>query len=278
MDHREYSIAARDHLRLYAQRWSPNADPRGVICLVHGLGEHSGRYAYVAGCLASAGYAVVAIDLRGHGRSDGPRGHSPSNDQLMDDISRLVESGRSLYPAHPLFLYGHSLGGSLVLNFALRSKPLAAGLVVTSPGLVVGGKVPAWKTALGQFLYDRLPGLRMPNGLDRSALSRDPAVISAYAADPLVHDRISVRWGIDLLRTGQWAIEHAGELTIPLLLMQGGADRIVSVEAVRQFAEKAGGEITFKLWEGGYHELHNEPIRDEVLQTMLAWLEVHSCA
>ncbi len=175
------------------------------------------------------------------------------------------------------FLYGHSLGGSLVLSYVLRRRPRLAGAIVTSPALRPAFEPARWRVALGKGLCRVQPGLLMSNGLDRNGLSHDPAVARAYAGDPLVHDRLSARLGVNLLAYGREALGDAAQLPLPLLLMHGNADPICSFAASREFAEKASptGRCTFKEWDGLYHELHNELQQGEVMHTMIAWLDAH---
>ncbi len=260
-----------DGLQLVGRSWEPAGEPRAVVCLVHGLGEHCGRYQHVAAALTEAGFAVLACDQRGHGRSAGKRGVIPSYDALMDDIGLLLEQASQRYPVKLRFLYGHSLGGNEVINYALRRKPALAGVVATSPGLRTAFKPPAAQLAVGRLMNKVWPSFTMPNGLELAAISRDPAVVEAYQQDPLVHDRLSARLGMELLETGEWAIAHAGEFPVPLLLMHGTADRLTSYEASQEFASKAP-DYTLKLWDGLYHETHNEPEKDVVLGTVISWI------
>jgi len=276
VNHFEFNWSTADDLKLYAQGWTPEAAPAGVVCLVHGLGEHSGRYAHVAAALTAADYALLGFDLRGHGKSEGLRGHTPSYDVLMDDIGRLLDEATAGYPARPRFLYGHSLGGNLVLNYSLRRKPGLAGVIATSPALRVATSPPAWKLILGRAMYKIMPGMQMANGLDRSGLARDPEVGRAYGSDPLVHDRISARLALDMLQAGEWALAHAAEFPLPLLLVHGTADRLTSPRATQEFAARTSGDVTLKLWEGFYHETHNEPEKAQVLAFMIDWLQRHT--
>ncbi|HSN75087.1 MAG TPA: lysophospholipase [Anaerolineae bacterium] len=260
-----------DGLPLVGRCWEPEVEPRAVVCLVHGLGEHCGRYAHVAATLTDAGYAVLACDQRGHGRSGGKRGFIPSYDALMDDIGLLLTQAKERFPGKPRFLYGHSLGGNEVINYALRRKPDLAGVISTSPGLRTAFKPPAVQLTVGRLMNRLWPAFTMPNGLELAALSRDPAVIAAYQADPLVHDRLSARLGIELLESGEWAIAHAAEFPVPLLLMHGTADRLTSYQASQEFASQAPN-CTLKLWDGLYHETHNEPEKEEVIGFVTDWL------
>jgi len=276
VQHQELGWQAADGLPLFAQEWRPEAGPQAVVCLVHGLGEHSGRYAHLAAALAPAGYALLAFDLRGHGQSGGPRGHAPTYEALLDDIANLLDQAAQRFPARPRFLYGHSLGGNLALIYALRRRSQLAGVISTGPLLLPAFEPPAWKVALGRLLYDLWPALALSNEVNPRHLARDPAVARAYVDDPLVHDRVSARLAIDMLHAGRWALEHAAEFPLPLLLMHGGADRITSAPASRQFAGRARGDCTFKLWDDLYHEMHNEPEQEAVFGFLLAWLRAHT--
>jgi len=191
---------------------------------------------------------------------------------LLDDISHLLEEAAERYPDRPRFLYGHSLGGNLVINHALRRRPQLTGVIATGPLLRPGFEPPAWKLTLGKIMYSLWPTLSMANELDRQGLSRDPEVVRAYNNDPLVHDRISARLAMDVLQAGLWALEHAAEFTLPLLLMHGSADRLTSAQASREFAAQAGQCCTLRIWDGFYHEIHNEPEQGEVFECLLEWL------
>jgi len=272
MQNFEFGWKTEDGLQLYAQGWQPEAQPKGVVCLVHGLGEHSGRYAHLAAFLNQAGYALLAFDLRGHGKSEGQRGHAASYEALMDDVSHLLEEAAERYPDRPRFLYGHSLG-SAAINYALHRHPPLAGVIVTGPAFRPAFEPPAWKLTLGKIMYNLWPTLSMSNELDRQALSRDPEVVRAYNNDPLVHDRVTARFAMDFLQAGLWALEHAAEFPLPLLLMHGGADRITSAQASREFAAQAGDLCTLKIWDGLYHEIHNEPEKEQVFAYLLEWLK-----
>jgi alpha-beta hydrolase superfamily lysophospholipase len=273
MRHHEFALETRNNLHLYGQAWEPEGEVKAVVSLVHGLGEHSGRYLHVAEALCRPGFALLAVDLRGHGKSQGKRGDSPSYTVLMDDIGRQLEETSRRYSGSPCFLYGHSLGGNLVINYALRRKPELAGVIATSPALRTSFAPPGWKLNLGKILYNLWPSALMANGLDRQALCHDPQVVQAYEADPLVHDRLSARLGLDILLSGEWAMTHAGEWTLPLLLMHGEQDGVTSSGASRAFAESAGNPCALKVWPGLYHETHNEPEKGAVLAYMIMWLE-----
>jgi len=277
MQHIEFTQQAPDGVQFYFQSWQPETPPQAVVCLVHGLGEHSGRYAHVAAALNDAGYALLGFDLRGHGKSGGPRGHTPTYDALMVDIGRLLDEAAQRFPNKPQFLYGHSLGGNLVLNYALRRKPQIAGVIATSPAIRVTKPLPASQVALAKVMNKLQPGMQMANGLALDGLARDPEVIRAYTSDPLVHNKISVRLATGMLDAGEWALAHAAEFPLPLLLVHGTEDILTSAKATEEFAAKVpAGLCTLKLWEGFFHETHNEPERAKVLAFMVNWLQTHA--
>ena len=275
MNHIEFTRQSPDKLQFYFQGWEPETSPRAVVCLVHGLGEHTGRYAHVAAALNDVGYAVLGFDLRGHGKSEGLRGHTPSYETLMDDIGRLLDEAAQRYPGKAQFIYGHSLGGNLVLNYALRRKPPLAGVVATSSGIRVAKPLPATQLTLAKVMNKLQPTMQMPNGLALDNLARDPEVIRAYKSDPLVHGKISVRLAVEMLQAGEWALAHAAEFPLPLLLVHGSADELTSAAATQEFAGKVRGDCTLKIWDGFYHETHNEPEKAEVLGFMVAWIGSH---
>lgn len=301
MSHIEFTKQSSDGLSFYFQGWEPEGTARAVVCLVHGLGEHSGRYAHVAQVLNDAGYILFGFDLRGHGRSAGRRGHTPSYEALMDDIGGLLDEADARYPGLPRFLYGHSLGGNLVLNYALRRhlpsnlptregeplSPLAlqqrgagerglCGVIATSPAVRLPQPPPRLQVVLAKAMNRLYPALQMPNGLALDGLARDPEVIRAYASDPLVHNKISVRLALEMLAAGEWALAHAAEFPLPLLLVHGTADILTSAQASAEFAARVpAGRCTLKLWDGFYHETHNEPEKAEVLGFMVDWLNKH---
>ena len=259
-------------LKFHLQAWEPDRRPRAVIALLHGLGEHVARYSTVAQELVKAGYAVMAMDLRGHGRSGGQRGHTPSYDALLDDIEALLARVAERYPRLPVFLYGHSLGGSLAINLVLRRRPRLRGVITTAPWFRTAVDPPPLKVALAKALEPILPTYSDHWGVDPDSLSHDTSVGDAYVRDPLVHGRISARMYRTSAQAGLWALEHAHEYALPLLLMHGTADKVTSWEASQEFARRSGKQVTLRLWEGWYHELHNEPQSRRVVRTMVNWM------
>jgi acylglycerol lipase len=275
MDISEWKWKSFDGLDMYARGWAPDGKPKAVLVLVIGLGEHVCRYENVAAALTRGGYALLGFDLRGHGNSGGPRGHSPSTEAFMQDIDLMFKQVQMRYPGVPQFLYGHSLGGILALNYILGRQPALAGAVVTAPGLRTALEAQKIKVMLAKVLGTLVPSVSLPSGLDANMLSHVPEVVDCYKQDPLVHDKVSFGMGKNLLEMIQWIYEHAWNLNIPLLLMHGTEDNVAYLRGSQEFAQKADGKVTFKTWDGMYHEIHNEPDQTQVFAYMLDWLEKH---
>jgi alpha-beta hydrolase superfamily lysophospholipase len=275
MNHSEFSWTADDGVNIFAQSWTLPGRSKAMIALVHGLGEHSSRYTHLASYLNGHEYSVAAFDLRGHGKSGGPRGHTPSYETLMDDIERFLAEAGTLAPDTPIFLYGHSLGGNLGLNYALRRKPTLQGMIISGPWLRLPAEPGKAQVTLARIMNKIRPTFAQSSALDTKGLSHDPEIVRAYEQDPLVHDKISARLFLEAYQAGLWALEQAGQFPIPLLLMHGEADRLTSAEASREFAAKKQEGCTLKIWEGLYHEIHNEPEKEDVYQEIVSWLESH---
>lgn len=272
MSHQEYSLKSKDGLILYAQAWLIDQPARALVILVHGLGEHSGRYAHVAEKFNANAINMFAFDQRGHGKSGGPKGHTPSYQHLMDDITLAIQEGRRLIgDGLPTILYGHSLGALEVLYYGIKQSETLKGFIATSPPLDLSA-TPESKKKLAKFMNPLFPKLTMPNGLDVNALSRDPAVVKAYSNDPLVHDKISVRLGMFMIDGAETVFEKAASWHYPLLLMHGSSDQICGIKGSEAFVNKTKNGVTCKRWEGLYHETHNEPEKEQVIQAMVDWI------
>jgi alpha-beta hydrolase superfamily lysophospholipase len=273
MQHNETNWQSKDGLKLFAQSWIPDDGPRAAFCLVHGLGEHSGRYVELVASLVENGFAVFSFDLRGHGRSEGQRGHAPDFNSFMDDIDLLVSYAAEQYPDKPSFIYGHSLGGLLVLNYALRRTPDVSGVISSSPGLRSELTDQKLKVNLSKVLGSVWPTLSLPSGLDASKISRDPMVVEAYRNDPLVSDQVSVGFAKGSIEAIDWVYDHASEFSLPLLLMHGTADELCYAHGTEEFCDRVPSNCTLKLWDGYFHELHHEPGKEQVFEYLLNWME-----
>ncbi len=276
MNHFEWSWT-QEGLKVFGQGWSP-PQTKGVVCIIHGFNEHSTRYTQVAERLAQAGYAVLAYDLFGHGKTEGKRGHTPSYEALLDSVKLILNEAGTRFPGVKKFLWGHSMGGGIVLNYLLKRNPNISGAIATGPLLKLGFEPPAIKVLLAKIMIHIYPAFTESAALDSNAISRDTEEVRKYDADPYNHGKITAGTFLGMYNAGKWAIDHADNLKIPLLLMHGTADRLTSPEGTKEFAENAPKNlVTLKLWEGFYHELHNEPEpdRSEVLAYMVNWMNTH---
>ena len=269
----ELQLTTSDGLTLYAWDRRPPVPARAVIAHVHGMGEHSRRYDHLTGYWSAHGYASAGFDLRGHGRSQGQRGHTLSYDRLMEDIGLFLDHVGAAWPGLPVVLYGHSMGGNLVLNYAIRRRPRLAAVVATAPYLRLAFSPPAWKVGMARWLERLAPSMSQRTGLDIGALSRDAEVVRRYQADPLVHDRITTACFMAVHPAGEWVIPRASELAVPALLMHGSADRITSLAGSQSFVDASSGKAQLQVWDGYLHEIHNEPGWEQVAAFALEWME-----
>jgi len=274
MKHFEMSWKAHDNLDIFAQVWEPTMPQlKAVVCLVHGLGEHTSRYAHVAEALGKQGFALFGADLRGHGRSGGARGHIASIEDFIQDIDLSLAQARIRYPGLPIILYGHSLGGIQVLYYGLTRKPDVKGVSATSSGLHTALEKQYLKVLMAKILGALIPNTSIASGLDPKSISRDEKVVQAYINDPLVHDKISLGFGKIMVGVTSWTLAHADEFTLPLLLLHGKADLLAFPSSSTEFAASLKEKCTLVLWDDAYHELHNEFEKEEVFKTMTLWMD-----
>ena len=271
-------VITDDGLALHLRVWPAGNPRRGLVVLVHGLGEHIDRYDHVATLLNGLGFAVVGYDHRGHGRSPGQRGGIPADDSLCADLGRVLYAARESFPG-PVVLVGHSLGGLIAGRFVaegLQPKPAAwwrpvDALVMSSPALDPGTN--AVQKLLLAVVAPMLPNLAVSNGLKVDWVSRSPDVVKGYETDTLVHDRITGRVGLFVARQGPAVIAAAPRWTTPTLLMWAGADRCVAPAGSAAFGGAAPRDVVAtREWPGLFHEIFNEPERDAVLSAMTDWL------
>lgn len=277
MEHDEGSFAGSGGLELYHQWWRPDDQPRAALAIVHGFGEHSGRYQNVVDALVPRGYAVHGFDQRGYGRSQGQRGHIDAWSQFRGDVGAFLRAVGEQETAVPLFLMGHSMGGLIVLDYVLRHPEGLAGLIVSAPGLEPAGVARPWLVRVAKLMTRVWPSLSLTVGLNAKAVSRDQAVVDAYRGDPLCHVKGSVRWGTESLAVIEWIKAHPGDLRIPILIAHGGADRLALPAGSQAFFDA----VTFpdkelKVYPGGYHEPHNDLDHQRVLGDYASWLDERS--
>lgn len=273
MQHSDGTLRAHDGLELYHQAWRPDGDARAAVVLVHGLGEHSGRYPHVAAALVDAGCAVYAIDHRGHGKSGGKRTFVRSYDEFMRDLDQFRAHVEDQQRNRPLIVLGHSMGGNLALGHVLGSQDGVAGLALSAPALSMPDDISPVQLKIFRLLAKVAPGVR-PEGLDAEAISRDPAVVAAYRNDPLVFSgKISAGLGVALFDAIESFPSRHAELRLPLLLLHGTADALVGVDGTRALeAGAVNADVTAHYYDGLFHEVFNEPEQEQVLADLVAWI------
>ena len=269
------SFRFKHHNTSFFGRYSIPDSCKGIIVLVHGMGEHSGRYEKnLIPAFNTAGFGVIAFDHFGHGKTIGPRGHNPGYEAVLNSVQKMIEKAKELCNDKPVFLFGHSMGGNVVINYALRRPDEINGVIASSPFLKLAFEPPAWKLTLAKLFKKIAPGIAISSGLEVEAISRDAKIVEDYKNDKLNHDKVSPNFSLVFMETGEWALKNAHRLKIPMLLLHGTADRLTNFEASKQFAGKSD-KVTFKSYEGGYHELHNDLCKEEELKDLLDWLNKH---
>jgi len=267
------SLSTPDGETLALRRLPAPGPARAVVVVVHGLGEHAGRYHALAEFLHEWGFAVWAHDHHGHGESTGARGALPSELRLLDDLALVIDDARRENPGLPLVLLGHSLGGLVAASLVARGVRTVDGLVLSSPGLDPG--LSGFQKALLAVLPRIAPNLRLGNGLDDNYLSHDRAVVQAYRDDPLTHDRIGSRLARFLAYEGATVQQAAARWPVPTLLVYAGGDRLVLPAASRAFAAAAApsGMVEAQCFETLYHEIFNELDAEPVFAALKRWLD-----
>lgn len=266
----EADWATSDGIRLLTRCWSPGRNAKASVLLVHGLCEHSGRYADLAAHLCCAGYAVRAFDLRGHGRSEGRRGDTRFAPTL-DDLDRLLDEERGR--GCPVFLYGHSLGGLIVLAYCIERRPSIAGVVASAAALHTAVREQPAKVLLARLFGRLLPGVSVASGLDATLLSRDPAVVENYLHDRLVHRRMTFGFGRDAMGAIDRVLAYRDRFPAPLLLLHGDADRVNYPSGSQALAARLGDTCTLRVYPGIYHQPHTDPDSPRVFADLTAWLD-----
>lgn len=244
-----------------------------MLVVVHGIGEHSDRYAHVTDHMARTGFTVWAGDLRGHGKSGGKRGHVDSFDDYLADIAQLIRIAKDHYPGSKTFLMGRSLGGLIASNYAEKHANELDGLIASGPALAEKMKIPPAKAFLAKMLSSIVPTFTTTTGLDPNLLSHDRDVVRKYVEDPMVHKVATARWFTEYRRAQDETMRAADQLTLPCLMLQGGADGIVDASMTSAFFKRiASPDKTLKVYEGFYHEVLNETGKESVLGDIDSWL------
>ena len=256
--------------KFFGQYWQPET-VKAVVVIVHGMGEHSGRYQHVATKLADNEFGVIAFDHFGHGKTAGKRGHNPGFNYVLESITELIDKATEIFGNKPIFLYGHSMGGNAVINYTLRKEHNLKGTIATSPFLKLAFQPPAWKLSLGKIMQKIAPSITLGNELDANDVSRDFIEVKKYIDDPLVHDQVSPNYSLSFIDAGEWAINNAATLKTPMLLLHGTGDKIIDYKGTEAFANNTP-KASLKLYKDAYHELQNDLCKEEMLQDVVNWL------
>ncbi len=274
MTWREGELTGVGGARLYRQAWVPDGEVRGVVVLAHGLSEHSGRYRHVAARLMGAGFAVEALDHRGHGRSEGPRAFVEI-DAVVTDLDSLVDAAAAANAGLPLFLLGHSMGGLVATEYAIRYQRKLSGLILSAPLAALEAASP-----LTRMVARVISGVAPKLGLvevDAALVSRDPEVVHAYDADPLVYRRRLPARTVSQLASAVVSLpERAVVITLPVLIMYGSGDHLVPpAGSIMLDSVISSEDKTLKIYDGLFHEIFNEREQAQVLDDLCAWLSAH---
>jgi lysophospholipase len=268
------TFSGKGGVEIFFQKWiAPKA--KAALVLIHGVGEHSGRYNNLLNALKGKGISVFAIDHRGHGKSHGKRGHIDSFMDYVYDLKLFVEYVKEENRGFPLVLYGHSMGGVIAAKYALTYQDDPSIVVLSSPGFAPAFTVPGWKKSVAAFFSARIGSLSMPTGLPSEDISRDSEVVKAYDNDSLVHGKVSARWYIEFMKAGEECLANASSVKKPLLVFHGTSDKIADYKASEEFYTNAGSaEKDLLLYDGFYHEVINEPEQDrnKALKDVTAWI------
>jgi acylglycerol lipase len=273
MQQKEGTFKGLNGLELYHTAWLPDKDTKAVIIAVHGLAEHIGRYKNVVNYLVPRGYAVYGLDHRGHGKSQGTKGYVDRFDDYIIDLKTFYDMVRKEQPDKKIFMLGHSLGGLIAVDYAIKYQAELAGLVVSAPLLQISESVSPATVFMAKILSALAPKMGITT-LDASAISRDKAVVDAYVNDPLVYrGKTSARLGVEMIKITTALPAMIPTITLPILIMYGTEDRLCDPEGSKMLYDKAGSkDKTLKAYKGLYHEIFNEPEHDAVLADVDAWL------
>jgi alpha-beta hydrolase superfamily lysophospholipase len=277
MNHTQSFFEGFGRLPLFYQRWFPDALPvQGIIIVVHGLGGHSDLFKHGVRCLVPQGYGVYALDLRGHGRSPGQRGHIQQWLEFREDLRAFLQFIRSKEEVDTCFLWGHSMGGTISLDYALHYPDDLQGLILSAPALGHIG-VPAWRLAVGKALSRLWPQFKLKVGINHSLSSRDLAVLADYEADTLRHEYGTARLSAEFFKTVGWIHQNINRLKVPLLLLQGDADGITSPESSQLLFQRLHSvEKTYRHYPDSYHDLYADLNYMEVISDIASWMVQHT--
>lgn len=276
MKHIEGNFKGVRNVKLYYQAWLPEEHSKAVLLVVHGIGEHSGRYMNVVDHFVPLGYAVYGLDHIGHGKSEGTREYVERFDDFTDTLKIFYHMVAEWQAGKPIFVLGHSMGGAITSYYLLDNQADFKGAVISAPAVKVGDSISQATITMGKILSKLAPKMGLL-ALDVNSISRDPEVVEAYINDPLVfHEKTPARLAGELMSAMQRITAEAGKITLPFTIVQGGDDILDDPSGARMLYDMAGSEDkTLKIYDGLYHEVFNEPERDMVLKDVEDWLEAH---
>lgn len=276
MTHIECEFQGCKNFNLFYQCWLPTNEPRAVLLVVHGLADHSGRYANLVNYFVPLGYAIYGFDQRGHGRSQGLRGSVEDFSDFVNDLDIFVHIVRNKHRKNKIFILAHSVGGTISTAYAISHQDKFDGLILSGATLKPGASVPSGLIAVAPILSLLIPKVGLYT-IDASAISSDKSVVAAYINDPLVYrGKIRTRLGMEIIKTMQALPSKMSRIRLPLLILYGTADRLSEPKGSQMIYERTGSkDKTLKSYEGLYHEIFNEPKREQVFQDVKTWLEAH---
>jgi len=276
MNHSEGTFPGVGGLELYYQKWLPERAPLAILAIVHGFGEHSGRYGTVVNLLTSRGFAIYGFDHRGHGRSPGQRGHINAWDEYRGDVNAFLKTIQAQNPQEAIFLMGHSMGALIVLDYVLRRPEKLAGTIVSGTPIDPVGFAKPYLVTLARLLSRILPKFPIKIPFDAATISRDADVVAAYRQDPSVHCFATPRWGTESQKTIQWIKSRPQDLQMPILMIHGGSDPINTVAGCEDFFEKVSyPDKQLLVYPESYHEPHNDLDHKQVVEDLEKWLTKH---
>ncbi len=268
------SLASKDGIALHTASWKTNA-AQANVCIVHGLGEHCGRYDHVASFYNDIGANAYALDLRGHGQSDGARGCGPDLDAFLNDVDTLIAYMRKDAPGLPWFFHVHSMGGNIGLNHVLRRKSDVSAIIATGPWITIKN-TPSKALVFAANIINKLGGFTQSSEIDASNVSTDQEEVDKYINDPLNHDKISSKAGMALYYSGQYLHDYKEGMPVPTLLIHAKQDKLTLAAGSEQFALNNPHNVTLQLMDNVHHEIHNDVKREEMFTNVKSWLHEKS--
>ena len=277
MQHREETLIGFEGRELFFQSWRPDGVPRAAIAIVHGGVEHSSRYQSLVDSLVEKGFALAGLDLRGHGRSKGKRGHVMDWNEIREDMSCYLTKVQKEFPGTPLYAYGNSMGATIILDYGARHSPALSGAILAGAGIAQALDAARGRRALffaAWALSALWPSLSLKARLDLSSLIRDPEVLEEYLHDPLILSTVSARFGAEMMKTIAWVRAHPSDWKLPVLMLYGSEEIFASMDEIREFFGGLGCEDKeLIIYEGAYHALHCDLQREQVFSDIESWID-----